>query len=65
MSNYKRSDMRNTIDEYVINSMYRDVLKLRYCDGMTYEKIAEMCNYSTQSVKRICTSYRDVLFSHL
>jgi hypothetical protein len=24
-----------------------------------------MCNYSTQSVKRICTSYRDVLLSHL
>ena len=62
---YKRSDMNNTIDEYIINSVYRDVLKLRYCDGMTYEKIAEMCNYSTQHVKFICRNYKDLLMERI
>ena len=62
---YKRSEMCNAIEEYVINSAYRQVLHLRFCDGMTYEKIAEMTNYSTQHVKFICKKYKDFLMSRL
>ena len=65
MPTYKRSDMRSTIEEYVINPIHRKVLKLRYCEGMTYEQIGEKTNYSTQNVKHICKAYKDVLISHL
>ena len=62
---YKRSDMCRAIDEYVINPIYREVLKLRFCEGFTYEKIAEIRNYSPQHVKHICKKYKDFLISHL
>ena len=65
MPGYRRSDMLATIEDYVINASYRDVLRYRFCEGYTYEKIAEICNYSSQHVKYICTSYKDFLLSHL
>ena len=65
MPNYRRSDMCNAIDEYVINYRYREVLKLKYCEGMTYEEVAETVNYSPQHVKHICRIYKDYLMSRL
>lgn len=65
MLDYKRSDMCRAIDEYVINRRYRDVLKLKYCEGMTYEEVADAVNYSPQHVKHICKTYKDLLISHL
>ena len=62
---YRRSDMLATIEDYVINSSYRDVLRYRYCEGYTYEKIAEICNYSTQHVKHICKTFKPILFANL
>ena len=62
---YRRSDMCNAIDEYVINPAYRRVLHLRFCEEMSYEKIAEICNYSTQHVKYICKKYKDFLMNNL
>ena len=32
---------------------------------ISYEKIAEICNYSTQHVKFICKKYKDFLMNHL
>lgn len=65
MPNYKRSDMCQVIDDYVINARYRDVLHMRFCEGMTYERISELTDYSTQHVKFICKKYKDYLMSHL
>lgn len=62
---YKNSDMCNAINEYVRNPRYREVLRLRYCEGRTYEEIAELVNFSPQHVKYICKSYKDILISHL
>lgn len=62
---YRRSDMCNAIEDYVINSKYREILRLRYCEGHTYEEIAAICNFSTQHVKHICRSYKAMLLSHL
>ena len=62
---YKRSDMRNTIEEYIINPRYREILRMRYCEGMTYDQIADNANYSTQHIKHICKAYRDCLMTHL
>ena len=65
MSNYKRSEMLRAIDEYVLNPRYRELLRLRFCDGMTYEQISEAVNYSAQHVKHICRAYKDYLISCL
>jgi len=65
MSDYKNSDMRNAINEYVRNPRYRDVLCLRFCEGRTYDEISEQANYSPQHVKYICKTYKSLLFSHL
>ena len=65
MPEYRNSDMRRIIDEYIHNPQYRKILLLRYCEGTTHEKIAEICNYSTQHVKHICKTYKDLLIRHL
>ena len=65
MPNYKRSDMCQAIENYVINSRYRQVLHLRFCEGYTYEEISDAVGYSTQHVKYICKKYKDWLMSHL
>lgn len=62
---YKNSDMMRTIDEYVHNPRYRHVLRLRFCDGCTYEEIAEAVGFSPQHVKFLCRSYKDLLISCL
>lgn len=62
---YKNSDMMLAIDEYVHNPRYRELLRLRYCDGYTYEQIAEAVNFSPQHVKKVCQSYKALLLSHL
>ena len=65
MLDYKNSDMCHAIDEYVRNPKYRFLLHLRFCEGATYEEIAERTNYSVQHVKYIVKTYKDYLLSHL
>ena len=65
MPEYKNSDMLHVISEYVHNPKYRDILRLRYCDGFTYEEIAGEVNFSPQHVKAICSKYKTILISHL
>ena len=62
---YKNSDMLALISEYCHNLKYQDVLRLRYCNGHTYEEIGEITGYSTQHVKHICKTYKTVLFNLL
>ena len=62
---YKRSDMCRAIDDYVLNPRYRELLKLRYCEGLTYEQISAAVNYSPQHVKHVCTVYKNRLMSCL
>lgn len=62
---YSNTAMSKAIAEFVHNAAYRQILLLRYCDGKTYEEIAEICCYSTQHIKHICKKYKPVLISHL
>lgn len=62
---YKNSDMLHAINEYVHNPKYREVLRLKFCDGFTYEQIAGAVNFSPQHVKFICRSYKDLLLSQI
>ena len=65
MPTYSRKTMLAVIDDYVVNERYREILRLRYCEGVHYERIGELTNYSTQHVKSICKNYKDILISHL
>ena len=65
MSNYSRKTMLAVIDDYVVNPRYREVLRLRYCEGVPYEMIGEMTHYSTQHVKYICKTYKEYLIGLL
>lgn len=65
MPEYKNSDMLAIISEYIHHPRYREILRLRFCDGFTYEEIAGKVNFSPQHVKAICAKYKPVLISHL
>ena len=65
MPEYKNSDMCRAIDEYVHNPRYRELLRLRYCEGFTYEQIASAVNFSPQHVRYICKYYKNLLISGL
>lgn len=62
---YKNSDMCRAIEEYVHNQRHRELLRLRYCEGMTYEEIAEVVSFSPQHVRHICKHYKQILISSL
>lgn len=62
---YSRRDMHSVIEDYVVNPRHREVLRLRYYEGMTHEQVACSTNYSTQHVKSICKQYKECLFSRL
>lgn len=62
---YSNEDMCRVIESYVHNLRYRQILRLRYCDGYTHEEIAETVGYSTQHVKAICREYKTLLLSRL
>ena len=65
MPEYRNSDMLVAITEYVHNSQHREVLRLRFCEGHTYEQISGIVCYSPQHIKRICKQYKALLVSRL
>ena len=62
---YTNSRMTAVIDEHVHSSWQRDALKLRFCDGLTYEEIAGRTGYSTQYIKEIVKKHKPTLFANL
>ena len=62
---YTNSRMRDVIDEHIHSAWQRDALKLKYCDGLTYEQIAEKTGYSTQYIKEIFKKHKQTIFDLL
>ena len=62
---YTNSQMNNLIDEHIHNIRNRAILKLRYLDGMTYERIAEELDMSTQQIKTIVYEAQQKLLKYL
>lgn len=50
---YTNSQIREVIAERIHNERDRRLLERRLCDGITYEKLAEEFDLSTQRVKAI------------
>ena len=63
--NKPRSQIERTIDEWIFNERDRRILKRRYLDGLTYERLAEEFDLSTQRIKSIVYRSREILLSHL
>ena len=56
-----RSEMESLIEDLRIKPKYRDILRLRFLDCLTYEEIAECVDMSDRQVKRIVYKYGDMV----
>lgn len=63
--NKPKSEIEHLIDEWVLNERNRNILKRRMCDGITYERLAEEFELSTQQIKTIVYKSQDILSCHL
>lgn len=62
---YANSKMAIVIDEYVHSERDRAMLKRRYLDGLTYERIAEEFDMSVRQTQNIDYRFRkNVLVKH-
>ena len=62
---YTNSQITELIDEHIHNAKYREILKLRFVDGMTYDKIAERQDMSVRQTKNIVYKSFDKLSKYL
>ena len=66
--NLSRSEWENLIDEWIVGrnaERNRQMLKRRLLDGITYERLAEEFDMSTQNVCSIIYKCQDKVFKHL
>lgn len=59
------SELQHNIDERIFCERDRRILKLRYIDGITYERIAEMVDMSDRQIKRICKKNENKIYKGL
>lgn len=62
---YKNSDIAKAIDEYVHSERDRKILRLRFIDGFTYEKIAEVVDMSPRRIPAIIKKHEKYIFDAL
>lgn len=63
-----RSEWENAIDQYVLGrnaERNRQILKRRLLDGITYERLAQEFDMSTQNICSIIYKYQEKVFKHL
>lgn len=58
MPHYTNSAMREYIDENIHSARDRRILKLKYIDGMTHERIAEKVDMSPRQIDTIIRRFR-------
>ena len=62
---YTNSQMCKLIDEHIHSAKYRDILKDRFIDGLTFEQIAELRDISPRQVQNIVYRAQDELIKFL
>ncbi len=55
------SELSRLIDEWIHNSTYREILKSRFLEGMTFEELAQKYDYSVRHTKHIVYKYGDYI----
>jgi len=63
--NLSNSQIEHLIDEWCHNQKYREILKLRFIYGMTFEAIAEEVDMSVRQIKNIVYKEGDRVLSHI
>lgn len=59
------SEVEYIIDEWVFNERNRKIAKRKIIDGITFEKLAEEFELSTQQVKTIVYKCQRIISQHL
>ena len=59
------SEVEHLIDEWIFNERNRNIAKRKIIDGITFEKLAEEYDLSTQQVKTIVYRCKRVISEHL
>lgn len=59
------SEMKDLIDQWIFSERDRAVMKRRYCDGVTYARIAEEFDMSDRQIIRICYKQFDRVARHI
>ena len=62
---YRNSEISRVIDDYIHSARDRRVLKLRFIDGLTYEKIAQEMDMSVRQIQNIIYRHEMVVFRGL
>ena len=65
MMEYTNTKISNVIDEYIHDEKHRQILKRRYVDGMTFEKLSEEFSMSVRQIKNIVYKHEATIFKHL
>ena len=65
MKEYTNSQISAVIDEYIHSERDRQILKSRFIDGLTYERLAEKYDLSVRYTKTLIYKKQEVIFSHL
>lgn len=65
MRDYSRTEITETIDEWILNEKHRAVLYRRLIDGITFERLAEEFDMSVRQIKRIVYKGEDIIFRHI
>ena len=60
-----RSEWEHIIDEWIFNERYRDILKRRLLDGITFEKLAEEFDMSVQQIKSSVYKTQNKITKHI
>ncbi len=53
LNDLSRSQIEYLIDEWVLSQRNRNILKSRFVDGLTYEKMSEKFDLSVSQIKNI------------
>lgn len=59
------SELSHIIDEWIFNEKYRNILKRKLIDGITYEALAEEVDMSVRQVKNIVSRCSVILQQHI
>ena len=59
------TEVSYVIDEWIFNERNRAIVKRRLLDGITFEKLAEEFDLSTQQVKTIVYKCQGIISQHL
>lgn len=62
---YTNSRINEIIDEYIHDEKHRHILKRRYIDHVTYERLAEEMGLDDSTVKRIVKRCKPEILKHL